>query len=259
MINFFFIALILCFKGAMKIQNSFKCPGCGSSDISTFKNYLTVHNGSRQLFMCNCCKTSFSETSNTAMENLKSPISKVASALRLRSEGLGLRATGRILQSNKRTIAGWEKGFADQQATLMLYSFCHEFVSLTFEGDELYTIFGRRTDPMDSEGWTAVIMDRAGRFIVEQQCGKKDAVLFKSVMKRVSHYVNHTDDLSFLSDGERRYGNTLFALCSEVLQTGKPGRPPKVLYESLRKRRMNFMLRCGQNRVKTLVGPWPFI
>ena len=39
-------------------------------------------------------------------------------------------------------------------------------------------------------------------------------------------YVKHTKDLTFLSDGERRYGNMLFDLCSEVLKTGKAGRPP---------------------------------
>jgi len=173
------------------------------------------------------------------MENIKSPISKVASALRLRSEGVGLRATGRLLESNKRTISEWESKFADQKATLMLYGFCHEFVSLTFEGDELYTIVGKRTDPMESEGWTAVIMDRASRFIVDQRCGQKDIELFKSVMETVCQYVDQTDDLSFLSDGERRYGNVLFELCSVAFQTGKRGRPRKVLPEGVRVRVKN--------------------
>jgi phage FluMu protein Com len=204
-----------------------------------FRIYNTVHNGSRQLIRCGACNRLFAETSNTAMENLKTPISKVASALRLRSEGLSLRATGRVLDSHKGTIANWEKLFADQKATLMLYSFCHEFVSLAFEGDELYTIVGKRTDPSDSKGWTAVIMERASRFIVDQRCGKKDTALFKSVMKTVCQYVDHTDDLSFLSDGERRYGNMLFDLCSEILQTGKKGRPPRVLPKGIRVRVKN--------------------
>lgn len=65
------------------------------------------------------------------MENINTPISKVASALRLRrSEGLDLRAAGRVLESNKSTIIKWENRFTAQKATLMLYGFCHEFVSL---------------------------------------------------------------------------------------------------------------------------------
>lgn len=122
------------------------------------------------------------------MQNIKTPISKVAAALKIRSEGCSLRSTGRILGSNKGTISQWENRFADQKATLMLYAFCHEFVSFTFEGDELYTIVGKRTDPMESKGWAAVIMDRASRFIIGQRCGKKNAALFKSFMKTVCKY-----------------------------------------------------------------------
>ncbi len=173
------------------------------------------------------------------MENIKTPISKIASALRIRSEGLGLRATGRVLGSNKSTITKWENRFAAQKATLMLYGFCHEFVSLTFEGDELYTVVGKRTDQSESKGWTVVIMERASRFIVDQRCGKKDATLFKSVMKTVCRYIDQTDDLSFLSDGERRYGNMLFDLCSNVLYTGKKGRPPRTLPKGVRVRVKN--------------------
>lgn len=71
----------------------------------------------------------------------------------------------------------------------MLYAFCHEFISLAFEGDELYTIVGKRAAPSISEGWTAVIMERASRFIVDRRCGEKDANLFLSVMKSVAKFV----------------------------------------------------------------------
>ena len=91
----------------MKI-NEVQCPNCGSSETSPFKCYHTIHNGARQLLLYKSCNTSFSETSNTAMENIKSPISNVAAALMLRSEGLGLRATSRVLQSNKFTISEWD-------------------------------------------------------------------------------------------------------------------------------------------------------
>jgi hypothetical protein len=171
----------------------------------------------------------FSETHGTPMEELKTPISKVALALRLRDEGMGLRATGRILGSHKNTIADWEKRFAGQKDTLMLYGLCHEFLRLTFEGDEIYTIVGKRTDPSQSSGWTAVIMDRGSRFLVDQQCGKKDADLFKSVMKSVCGFIQRTKDFSFFSDGERRYGQTLFDMCAKTLKTGHRGRPRQVL------------------------------
>jgi hypothetical protein len=161
------------------------------------------------------------------VQDIKSPISKVSSAVKIRGEGMGLRATGRVLGMHKNTVSTWERLFGDQKETLMLYSFRHEFVSLVSEGDEFYTVVGRRTDAHASEGWTAVIMERSSRFIVDQRCGTKDAALFESVMSTVCEYISRTGDLSFFSDGERRHGNTLFAFCAEALRNGKPGRPPK--------------------------------
>jgi len=173
------------------------------------------------------------------MENLKSPISKVASVISIRSEGLGLRATGRCFNIHKNTVSKWESCFAAQKAPLMLYAICHEFIQLTFEGDELYTVVGKRADACDSKGWTAVIMDRASRFIVEQRCGEKDAELFRHVMNTVAGYIEQSEDLIFLSDGERRYGNWLFELCSEVLYTGKRGCPSKTLPSNVKVRVKN--------------------
>jgi len=213
----------------MKTLSKPHCPDCKSSEVSPFKKYSTVHNGERFLYKCRACGNVFSETFGTPMQDIKSPISKVASALKIRSEGMGLRATGRILGMHKNTVSKWERLFGDQKETFMLYSFCHEFVSLVFEGDELYTIVNKRTEASASKGWTAVIMERSSRFIVDQQCGAKDAALFESVMSTVCEYISQTDDLSFFSDGERRYGNTLFAFCAEAFRTGRPGRPPKTL------------------------------
>lgn len=223
----------------MDISNSCSCPDCQSGDIAVLKSYSTVHNGLRFLYRCGGCGTVFSETHGTPMQDIKTPISKVASALRIRSEGMGLNATARVLDCHKGTILEWENRFAEQKETLMLYAVCHKFISLTFEGDELYTVINKRKDPSDSEGWTAVIMDRASRFIIDQQCGSKNAELFESVMISVSQFVDKTDDLTFLSDGERRYGNTLFDLCAQVLRTGKRGRPPKVLPEGIKVRIKN--------------------
>lgn len=173
------------------------------------------------------------------MEDLKSPISKVALAIRVRDEGMGLRAAGRIVGSHKNTISEWEKLFAGQKDTLMLYGLCYDFLRLTFEGDELYTIVGSRTDPSKSSGWTAVIMDRGSRFLVDQRCGKKDTNLFKSVMRSVCRFIRQTKDFSFFSDGERRYGQTLFDLCAEALRTGRRGRPRQVLPKGVKVRVKN--------------------
>ncbi len=81
--------------------------------------------------------------------------------------------------------------------------------------------------PEESSGWTIVLMDRASRFIWEISCGKKDRSLFKKAIKTMVELVDQTEDVTLLTDGERRYGNILFEICHELLRTGKPGRPQR--------------------------------
>jgi hypothetical protein len=45
----------------------------------------------------------------------------------------------------------------------------------------------------------------------------------------MAELVDQTEDITLLTDGERRYGNILFEICHELLRTGKPGRPKKTL------------------------------
>ncbi|MCP4577852.1 MAG: IS1 family transposase, partial [Deltaproteobacteria bacterium] len=45
----------------------------------------------------------------------------------------------------------------------------------------------------------------------------------------MAELVDQTEDITLLTDGERRYGNILFEICHELLRTDKPGRPRKTL------------------------------
>jgi hypothetical protein len=108
-----------------------------------------------------------------------------------------------------------------------LYALCHQFIQQLVEGDELYTKMGENKPVAASEGWTVVLMDRASRFIWELHCGPRQADLFKQAMQTLSQVIAQTDDLTLLTDGERRYGNILFEMCQEVIHTGQVGRPKK--------------------------------
>src|SRR5262252_754789 len=48
-------------------------------------------------------------------------------------------------------------------------------------------------------------------------------------MRLLCHVIEHTGDLTLLTEGERRYGSRLFALCNQALRNGKRGRPKKTL------------------------------
>ncbi|WLE98704.1 MAG: hypothetical protein QTN59_07645 [Candidatus Electrothrix communis] len=121
----------------------------------------------------------------------------------------------------------------------MLYSLCQQFIQLIVEGDELYTKIGKNVPPSESEGWTIVLMDRASRFIWALECGKRDERLFKTAIRILLKVIRKTDDLTLLTDGERRYGNILFEICHELLKTGKRGRPRKTLKKGVKVRVKN--------------------
>ena len=155
------------------------------------------------------------------------------------AEGTGVNAVTRIFSVGKNSIYRWQERLSSLQQTLMLYSLCHQFIQLMVEGDELYTKIGKNVPPSESEGWTIVLMDRASRFIWALECGKKDERLFKRVMHILLKVIRKTDDLTLLTDGERRYGNVLFEICYELLKTGKRGCPRKTLKKGVKVRVKN--------------------
>ena len=82
-------------------------------------------------------------------------------------------------------------------------------------------------------------LERASRFIWALECGKRDERLFKNAMRILLKVIRKTDDLTLLTDGERRYGNILFEICYELLKTGKRGRPRKTLKKGVKVRLKN--------------------
>ena len=120
-----------------------------------------------------------------------------------------------------------------------MFALTHQFLQQLIEGDELYTRVHKNVAPDESQGWTLVLMDRASRFLWEMQCGRKERKLFKQAMVLLCEVIQHTSDLTLLTDGERRYGSLLFEICSEVLRTGKRGRPKKTLRKGVKVRLKN--------------------
>ena len=65
----------------------------------------------------------------------------------------------------------------------------------------------------------------------ELACGEKETELFQIAIETLAQVIEQTDDLSLVTDGERRYGNLLFEICQEVVRTGRAGRPPTLFKE----------------------------
>ncbi len=210
-----------------------KCPNCQSEDHSFFSHYTTKCDSLRALLKCITCHLVFSETSTTFLFNLKTPLSRIATILHSRSEGMSFNATCRTFHVGSHTLKNWEERFGELKHVLMAYALSHTFLEQIIEGDELYTKVGSNKAPFDSEGWTIMLMDRASRFIWELSCNKKDEDLFMQAIKRLSTVIAQTETVVLVTDGERQYSKILFDICYDLLKNGKPGRPKKVLQKGV--------------------------
>lgn len=216
------------------MQFEISCYKCGSYFYDDVKIYTTKSNGKRKLFKCQSCGTCFSETQQSFMFNIKTPISKISLVLNARTEGMSFNATCRTHHISTHTLQDWEEKFGAIKDTLLLYSLTHTFVELIIEGDELYTKVNKSVPPSESEGWTISLMDRASRFIWELSCGKKEEPLFLTAMEQLLEVIKCTDDLTLLTDGERRYSSLLFEICHELLCIDKEIEAKKVLQKGVK-------------------------
>lgn len=219
--------------------NKIECTECGSEAVSVLTRYETKSNGRRALYKCSKCKACFSETKLTFLHNLKTPISKLATVLNSRTEGLSFNAACRVHHISPHTLQSWEYKFGELKETLLLYSLTQTFLSLIIEGDELYTRVKENKPQEESEGWTVMLLDRGSRFIWELSCGEKEESLFLEAIERFSELIEQTGEISLLTDGERRYSKLLFEICHELFRTGGRGRPRKVLPEGVQVRVKN--------------------
>jgi len=215
------------------------CPCCDSAKVDIRTRYTTQNNGTHRIYHCRSCDIYFSDTFATPMAGLRTPLSRIIEILKARTEGQGLNATARSFGVSKKSVIDWEWRLSGLKPTLTLYGLCHQFLQLVIEGDELYTKVHHNTAASESEGWTIVLMERSSRFLWELSCGKKDESLFKKALELLCEVILQTQDLTLLTDGERRYGKILFTICHEITHTGEAGRPAKRLRKGVRVRLKN--------------------
>jgi len=106
------------------------------------------------MYKCENCPASFSETTNTLLEGVKTPVSVIWHVVKARTEGMGFNAAARTFEKAKKTILAWERKVVDLHQVLLLSALVHEFLALVIEGDEAYTKVQKNVPPDQSSGWT---------------------------------------------------------------------------------------------------------
>jgi len=223
----------------MNLFNENCCPTCNSENVHFHTSYLTKSGERRSIYHCQDCQVYFSETKNTPLAGLRTPVSKMIEVIDALNDGMGINAAVRTFKVAKNTIYTWLERLADLKEVLLLYALCHHFLNQLVEGDELYTKVKENKAPDQSAGWTIVLMERASRFIWEMKCGQRTRSLFQAAIETLRQVIAHTQDLTLVSDGERRYGNLLFEICRQALRTGQVGRPRQTLPKGVKVRLKN--------------------
>ena len=98
-----------------------------------------------QTYLCKDCRRRFNERSGTPMARLRTSAETIALAMKVRSEGLGIRATGRVLEKSGGSIITLEKRLSAQLNNWSPPA--PEGSEVTLEGDEIYTRVGENLPP----------------------------------------------------------------------------------------------------------------
>ncbi len=113
------------------------CPNCQSQEV--VKNGRTKRQDGSvvQKYLCKACTKQFNARTGTPMSRLRTSSLNVSAALNVRTEGLGIRATGRAFGKSHSTVIRWEQRLAQQSAQWSPPA--PTGADVTLEGDEVYT------------------------------------------------------------------------------------------------------------------------
>jgi len=130
----------------MRLSRLMDCPYCNHRAIKNGTDRLK-DGKSRQTYYCRSCNKRFNERTATPMARLRTSTTTVAMALKIRTEGTGVRATGRILALSHSTVLRWENRVADKVKDWSPPAPVD--TEVTLEGDELYTRVGENLPPLN--------------------------------------------------------------------------------------------------------------
>ncbi len=71
------------------------CPECKGKEFKPHTTYTVNSGEQRTLYQCQACEAYFSETKNTPLEGLKTPLSRISTILEAINNELGINAACR--------------------------------------------------------------------------------------------------------------------------------------------------------------------
>lgn len=128
--------MIAIIEGAIGFQ-LMHCLYCQSEQVVRNGRITLQDHTSVQKYLCKACGRQFNDRTGTPMARLRTASTLVSSVINVRTEGLGLRATGRSFGKSHSTIMRWEKRLANSIEQWSPPA--PTGATVTVEGDEVYT------------------------------------------------------------------------------------------------------------------------
>ena len=86
-----------------------RCTDCGGQNVNGYRTYTIKYGEQRTMYQCSSCGDSFSETKNTPIAHLKTPIAVIVQVLSALTEGVGINAATRLYGVSKNSIYRWQE------------------------------------------------------------------------------------------------------------------------------------------------------
>ena len=96
-------------QGETMTLTHIRCPSCDGKNAEEQRTYTIKCGTPRTLYHCSFCERSFSETRNTPIAQLKTPIALVVQVLTALTEGVGINAATRLYSVSKNSIYRWQE------------------------------------------------------------------------------------------------------------------------------------------------------
>jgi transposase-like protein len=205
------------------------CPNSGCDATGR----IGIHSHRERRYICHACKQTFADTTGTMLYGLKHPLWLVLLVLTLLAYGCPTQAIVTTFDLDERTVADWQRKAGRHAKTVQEQVVCQGNVDLgQVQADELYT--KTQAGPL----WVATAMTVFSRLHPEgTRWGaigwQRDAALITPVIEHTRAAGRPGQPILFAVDGFRAYVSCILKVFRNPVHTGKPGRPPLIVWADL--------------------------
>ena len=207
-------------------------------DIVGYGTYTTANGEVRQMYRCNVCGKSFSETAGTPFFGLKTPTHTVCTALAELAEGLGIRSVARLNHVKPDTVLEWIAKAGEHCERVSEYMM-QELKLTQVQLDELWTFVHKKQNKLSEtekehtewgDNWIWVAFDPIHKLIVTVLVGDRTEDEAMGLLSRLQARLTRGHLPLFTSDSLAHYAKAILHTFGDWIQPqrkGSRGRMPK--------------------------------